>query len=166
MAKVDITRHGLTVAQANAVDCLVSGMTDAETAEAVGVSRQSVNAWRNHDPAFIASLNARRAEVWGHSVDRLRALVPKALTVIEHALDNFPDPRTGLDLLKLVGVADAGAPLGRVGPVSADAVLTAEILKQREENDPLDALMSGGRIGDDERRRTRDRLKALSDGGG
>jgi hypothetical protein len=165
--KSDKNGHAaLTVAQESAIDCLIGGATDAEAAEAVGVQRQTVNGWKNHDPAFIAALNTRRADLWGHSADRLRALVPRALTALEHALDTNADPRVALDLLKLAGVADAGAPLGKMGPTSPDEVLTAEILRQREANDPLDALMTGGHITDRERTQALGRMKALSDGGG
>src|SRR5688500_13203893 len=52
----------LSVAQLNAVDLLVTGTGDREVAEAVGVTRQTVCGWRNHDPAFVAALNARRLE--------------------------------------------------------------------------------------------------------
>lgn len=40
--KPDTTRHALTVVQLNAVDLLVTGKTDQEAAETVGVSRQTV----------------------------------------------------------------------------------------------------------------------------
>jgi DNA-binding NarL/FixJ family response regulator len=59
MAKVtkpDITRHKLTVAQLNAVDLLVTGKTDQEAAEAVGVTRQTVN----------LAIDALQAPVLGH----------------------------------------------------------------------------------------------------
>src|SRR5579884_1829578 len=66
--KPDISGHlarELSVAQLNAIDLLVCGATDGEAAEAVGVSRQTVNTWRHHDPAFVAELNSRRLEIWG-----------------------------------------------------------------------------------------------------
>jgi DNA-binding NarL/FixJ family response regulator len=61
--KPDKTRHELSVEQQNAIDLLTTGQTDQAVAEAVGVTRQTVCGWRNHDPAFAAALNARRLEV-------------------------------------------------------------------------------------------------------
>ena len=69
-------RHGPTVEQLNAIDHLVHGATDQETAEAVGVHRVTVTRWRNYDVVFQAELNRRRREVWQVSTDRLRALLP------------------------------------------------------------------------------------------
>jgi G3E family GTPase len=45
--KADETRRELIVAQLSVVDRLVTGKTDQVTAEAVGVTRQTVNGWRN-----------------------------------------------------------------------------------------------------------------------
>jgi hypothetical protein len=76
----------LSVAQRNAIDLLVTGATDGEAAEAVGVTRQTVNTWRNHDPVFVSELNRRRLDVWGAAMDKLRALLPEALKTLEEAL--------------------------------------------------------------------------------
>src|SRR5215210_166260 len=86
--EADRTGRDLSIAQLNAIDCLATGQTDAETAAAVGVTRQTVNGWRNHDPRFIAALNARRLDIWGGAGDRLRALLPKALAALEAALSD------------------------------------------------------------------------------
>ncbi len=161
MAKADITRQDLSVAQENAVDCLVSGMNDAETGAAVSVSRQTVNGWRNHDPLFQAELNRRRRDIWGHSTDRLRALVPRALTVLEGAIVVNPDPTIALKIIQLAGLTEPGAALGQVGPTSAEAVINAEIIRRREETDPLAALVSGGPITATERRALVGELKEL-----
>ena len=53
---MDKTRQ-LSIEQQNAIDLLVQGKSDRETAEAIGVSRQTVNNWRNNDTVFIAELN-------------------------------------------------------------------------------------------------------------
>src|SRR5215210_6483134 len=85
--EADRTGRDLSIAQLNAIDCLAAGQTDAETAASVGVTRQTVNGWRHHHPAFIAALNARRLEIWGAAADRLQALLPKALAALEATLD-------------------------------------------------------------------------------
>jgi hypothetical protein len=162
--KPDTTRQptgGLNVAQQNAVDALASGMNDAETAAAVGTSRQTVNGWRNHDPAFRAALNARRADVWGAAADKLRSLVPRAVAVLEGSLNVNPDPTVALAVLKLAGLAERAAPLSLVGPTTVAAIVDAEIIARREADDPLAAILSGGPITATERRALEAELAAL-----
>lgn len=81
-AESDTTRQ-VTIEQENAIDLLLLGKSDREVGEAVGVTRQTINHWRNHHPAFIVELNARRAELWQSQADRLRALLVKALDILE-----------------------------------------------------------------------------------
>ena len=42
----------LSVEQLNAIDILVQGRTDQETAETVGVARETVTRWRNDNPSL------------------------------------------------------------------------------------------------------------------
>ncbi len=88
MAESNKTQQKLSVAQENAIDLLVAGKSDREVAEAVNVNRSTVNQWRNHDPLFVAELNARRKEIWGSQSERLRNLVAKAVDVLEEDLDS------------------------------------------------------------------------------
>src|SRR4051794_36843252 len=107
--EVDRTGHELSIAQLNAIDCLAAGRTDGETAASVGVTRQTVNGWRNHDPAFIAALNARRLDIWGGAADRLRALLPRALAALEAALDREEaDWRAAVRVIELAGLDRQG----------------------------------------------------------
>lgn len=85
MTESDKSRQ-LTVAQRNAVDLLVLGKTDGEVAEGVGVTRQTVNEWRNHDSVFIAELNSQRQELWNSPKQHLRRLVSKAIQTLEDNL--------------------------------------------------------------------------------
>lgn len=87
MTKSDKTRQ-LSLEQENAIDLLIQGKSDREVAEAVKVSRQTVNQWRNHDAVFVSALNARRQEIWGSQSERLRSLVKKAVDVLEADLDS------------------------------------------------------------------------------
>ena len=116
--KPDKTRHDLTVEQLNAIDCLVVGKTDQEAAELVGVGRQTVNAWRNHHPAFQAALNARRHEVWGAACDRLRALLPRALDALEHAVVEGKDWRAAARVVELAGLDRQGYGVPNLGAYS------------------------------------------------
>lgn len=115
----------LAIEQLNAIDLLITGASDRDVAARVGVSRSQVCRWRNYDPDFGAEVNRRRAEVWGRTADRLRALLPRALDRVAEALD---DPICGataaFQLLKLAGVERLD--LGATGPTDAAAIIEAE----------------------------------------
>jgi hypothetical protein len=156
--KPDITRHALTVAQQNAIDFLVTGKTDQETAEAVGVTRQTVNGWRNANPWFQAELNRQRQILWGSTVDQLRALLPRAVAVLAEELDGGNDRvRVAVDLLRLGGLDRTKAPQKvdtfLVGPTDPAAIIDAEVRRRRPDRAAyLDDLLNGdGAITDDER---------------
>ena len=86
-------RPQLTLKQQNAVDLLIQGHSDRAVAEAVGVTRQTVCDWRNHNPAFIAELNRRRQDLWSSHADRLRRLADKAIKVLElDLMEAHPHP--------------------------------------------------------------------------
>ncbi|MCU0665339.1 MAG: hypothetical protein MUC50_23805 [Myxococcota bacterium] len=91
---------GLTLQQARAVDLLVMGKTDGQVGAEIGVARECVNRWRNHNPHVIAALNNERLVLWQASRERLRALGDKALNVLDNALD-AGDTKVALGLLKL-----------------------------------------------------------------
>ncbi len=118
----------LNIAQENAIDLLIHGKTDGDAAAVVGVTRQTVNEWRNHNPAFIAEMNARRQEIYGAHGERLRALVPKAIDALEKTFE-YGDPKERLTaavhILKAVGLY--GAITAPAGPTEA-----AEVLEERE----------------------------------
>jgi hypothetical protein len=109
-------QHGLTVKQENAIDLLVTGKTDGQVAEAVGLHRVTVTKWRLYDPWFQAELNRRRLDLWGVAAERLRALLPKALDVIERELDGPLPYAVALNVLKLTGLDKAGPPTGTTDP--------------------------------------------------
>jgi hypothetical protein len=78
----------LSASQQSAIAFLLAGKSDGETAKQIGVTRQTVNEWKNHNPAFIASLNARRLELWEAHAQRLRGLVGAAVDALEGTLDS------------------------------------------------------------------------------
>lgn len=96
----------MTTRQAAAVELVAVGKTDQEVADAVGVTRQTVNVWRHVHPAFAAAVEERRHEVWGVASDRLRSLLPKAVDAVEDALDGPDGWRVALQLVKLTGMVD------------------------------------------------------------
>ena len=138
----------LSVEQLNAIDILVRGRTDQETAETVGVARETVTRWRNDNPHFTAELNKQRRLIWGDSHDRLRALASKAVDTLETSLDEG-DSRVALEVLKAIGLYGQVQPPS--GPEDAELVLWAEakewaekeFKKQRPSIDPLLAFTLG-----------------------
>lgn len=107
VAKVDKTRQ-LSIQQQNAIDLLVQGKSDRETAEAIGVSRQTVTNWRNNNTVFIAELNKQRKAVWGAQVDRIRYLISAALDVLEEDLKDTDNKqlrqKAAIHILQAVGL--------------------------------------------------------------
>jgi hypothetical protein len=121
----------LTVAQNSAVDLLVAGKNDTETAAALGLHRVTVTRWRLYSPEFQAALSERRAALWGGFADKLRALLPKAIERADEALDS-PDAPTrtaaAFNILKLAGPL----PLVADEPVSADEIVRRKVEAERD----------------------------------
>ena len=118
--------RGLTTEQQSAIDLLVLGKSDQETADCVGVHRVTVTKWRNYDAHFQAALNVRRRDVFSTSADRLRSLVPVAVEVLEAELRNSENAGRGqlaLNILKAIGM---GA--GDIGPTTPNAVIERAVL--------------------------------------
>ena len=138
----------LSVEHLNAIDILVQGRTDQETAGTVGVARETVTRWRNDNPYFTAEFNKQRRLIWGDSHDRLRALASKAVDTLETSLDEG-DSRVAVEVLKAVGLY--GQVQSSTGPEDADLVLwekarewaEMEFKKQRPSIDPLMAYTLG-----------------------
>jgi hypothetical protein len=112
----------LTPEQQNAIDLLILGKSDREVAEGVGVAREAVTRWRSDNPLFIAELNRQRQALWADARERLRALVGKAVAVIEQAMQEG-------DLGAVIGVLKAVKLYGEIGapegPTNPDAILRA-----------------------------------------
>lgn len=122
----------LTPPQARAVELAADGLRDAEVAAAVGVTRQTVNAWRRQHPGFQAALNVRRRELSEAAADRLRALLPKALDALEEGLNGPDAAGVALKVLSMAGVPALLAPQA-IGPEDPSLLITARV-KQRNDN--------------------------------
>ncbi len=116
----------LTTEQQSAIDLLVLGKSDQETADAVGVHRVTVTKWRLYDALFQAELNKRRRDVFGTAADRLRALLPVAVEVLEAELSDTENRSRGQ--LALAIIKAVGLNLGDIGPTDPDAVVEREVL--------------------------------------
>lgn len=58
-----IPKKKLSPRQLKALDLIMSGKTTQEVAEEVGVTRQTISHWKNHDPEFKERLAQLLAEV-------------------------------------------------------------------------------------------------------
>jgi hypothetical protein len=111
---------GLPPEQHRAIALLVQGKTDQETADTVGVTGNVVTRWRCEEPRFIAALNRQRNTQWQGAHERLRALVHKAVDVLEQAVERG-DVRAAVEVLKAVKVYGAVPP--PTGPEDPELVL-------------------------------------------
>jgi hypothetical protein len=116
--------RGLTVTQQNAVDLLASGKNDTETAELLQLARPTVTRWRLYDPRFIAALNARRSEVWGNGLDKLRTLITQSLDALGEALAKGNQAAKLKAAGMVLGLAQLPAPAPS-GPTSAEDIIAA-----------------------------------------
>lgn len=119
----------LSIEQQNAIDHILQGKSDRATAEAVGVSRQTVWEWRKRDILFIAELNRQRTELWSEARDRMKALANRALDVVEHQLDSG-DSKASLAAAKYILqgtrlLGDTDLPTG--GPTTPEDVIMARL---------------------------------------
>jgi hypothetical protein len=101
----------LTHEMESSIDLLLTGKSDREVAELVGVSRWTVQGWRTSHPLFAATLAQRREEIFGVAVNRLRSLLTKALDNIAGAIEEG-DVRNSFELLKATGVHGFCPPTG------------------------------------------------------
>ena len=113
----------LTATQEKALLLLASGETVTATAEAVGVSRQTVSEWTNRDAEFIAALNSVRQEILDAGADRLRNMVGAALDAVEAGINSEElsakdRASLGMALLKQVGLSERAGSTGNTDAAS------------------------------------------------
>jgi hypothetical protein len=89
----------LTVEQRSAIDLLIVGKSDQETADAIGVTRQTVQVWRTSHLVFQSELEQARGALWRLSAERLRGMMSQALDNIAKAIDQG-DVKSSFELLR------------------------------------------------------------------
>jgi hypothetical protein len=119
MTMSDTQKDCLTPQQLLAIDLLTTGRTISEASELIGVSRQTVSEWHNRNPVFTAALNERRQELWSGMTNRLRALLPKALALVEQAIERG-DVKAAMAVLRAAGLHGLSAPKGPTTPEDAE----------------------------------------------
>ncbi len=97
----------LNTKQEMAIELMLQGLNDSQVANQVGVSRQWVNNWRNHDEEFIKTLQHRRRIIQEIHTNQLMHLVEISLTIIKEELskaDNKIKLKTALQIIKISGI--------------------------------------------------------------
>jgi hypothetical protein len=130
----------LTTEQENTIDALLTGKSDREVAEIVGVSRWSVQQWRTSNPLFIATLHQRRETLFSGAVDRLRSLLSKALDNISGAIESGDVP-SSFALLKATGVHGFCPPTGEMDPQKLFDDIVLRLLAKEKIPGKLDDLL-------------------------
>jgi len=103
---------------------LLAGKTQKDAAEAAGVSAETVSRWMHSDALFVATLNARRQELWDMNSAALRDLAKEATAVLKDLLDSPDDRvrlRSVLAILKTQGLDVGDRPCGSTSPGHIEA---------------------------------------------
>jgi DNA-binding CsgD family transcriptional regulator len=113
----------LTPEQLNAVDLLIQGKSDQETADLIGGDRATVWRWKTRVPFFMATLEAKRQEVFGVALQRLRNLLSQAIDNIAKDIEDG-DVKSSFELVKATGLHGFCPPTGETNvQVIADRLM-------------------------------------------
>src|SRR5262245_48004806 len=129
--------------QEKAVVLLAEGKTIAEIAECIEVDEHTVRSWRWEHPGVQAAMNSRRREAWTAVTDRLRALVPKALEVLERELEGETPLPAALHILKACGLYGLQAPEGRVEFTDPEEIAFKQAAHQQSMEMQRDRVLFG-----------------------
>lgn len=139
----------LTEKQQIAIKEILQGKTDGEVATIIGVTRQTVNQWRNENPFFQAALNKRQKEAWEEFMQVYRDLLTSSVQTIKTAIVDG-DVKTAKWFVELVGLdmvirrnIDIEAPVGLTDPddiLMLKARKLAENEIEKELNNPFDNI--------------------------
>lgn len=78
----------LSAEQLQAIPLIIQGKTDAEVAEAIGKTRETVNRWRNHNEEFNEALDDARSSYFESQVAAVSARAQKAIAVLDGLLES------------------------------------------------------------------------------
>jgi hypothetical protein len=136
----DTPDWSLTEQQRTAVDLLVSGKNIQDTATALGVTRQTVSEWLHHHAGVQAAVNQRRQELWAEVAAGLRALLPRAVEIVQAELEGDTPLPAAVHVLKACGLyGAAAAPAGSTEPeeIAAQMQVAADVRQHAAEEAAL-----------------------------
>jgi hypothetical protein len=137
----------LSPAQEQAIELLLQGKTATDVATTLQLPPDEVQRWRHEHPVFRAMLNRQRRILWEETQERLRALVPRAIEVLEQAMAQG-SVRAAVEILKVVQLH------GRVPPPSGPEDPHLIVWQQAEQWAELEMQRDGpddeGKLWDDQ----------------
>jgi transposase len=113
----------LSAKQEMTIELALQGMKDGEIAKQVGVTRKTINTWRNHDEDFRIVLAKRRRALREQHQDELSGLVSEAIGVMREAMreDNMPTQlRAAQAVLRTAGLQ---AEMKKEKPLSKEEII-------------------------------------------
>jgi hypothetical protein len=134
----------LSPEQLNAIDLLIQGKPDQEVADPIGRDRATVWRWRTNVPFFMATLEARRQEVFGIAVQRLRNLLSKAIDNIAADIE-AGDVKSSFELVKATGLHGFCPPTGETNVRILTEQLCLEQLAREHIPEKDDFLLNIGK---------------------
>lgn len=135
----------LTPAQLAALGALLAGQSVTAAAGAASVDRATLYRWLK-DPAFAATYNHGRADLWAATENRLLSLADRATAVVESAIDNVGDVKVALAVLRGLGLLGGSPPV--FGPDTAVGVEDEQVAARLKVGDrALNRALAGGMDG-------------------
>jgi hypothetical protein len=134
----------LTVEQLNAIDCLIQGKSDQDTADLIGKDRVTVWRWKTRLPFFMATLEARRQEQFGQASQRLRNLLEKALDNVAGAIE-AGDVKASFEVIRATGLHTFAPPTGETDVQRIAQRLCLELLANEHIPEKEDFLLNIGK---------------------
>lgn len=156
--EADDLQH-ITPRQEAAIELLLAGSTDTSAAAALDLHRTTIARWRRVHPGFQAELARRREELYGAAAERLRSLIPKAISVLESALDGKDALATAHELLRMTGLHRLSPPAR--GPHDVEQILGKLV---RERMDDVEDEREHYDVGTPLRHLPPDRERDMADG--
>lgn len=117
----------LTPEQDAAIELLLQGQTDQAVADAIHRDRATIWRWKTRVPFFMATLEARRQEVFGVAVQRLRNLLSKAIDNITADIE-AGDVKSSFELVKATGLHGFSPPTGETNVRVLSEQICLEVL--------------------------------------
>lgn len=131
----------LTPEQLNAIDLLIQGKSDQDTADLIGKDRVTVWRWKTRVPFFMATLEARRQEQFGQASQRLRNLLEKALDNVAVAIE-AGDVKASFEVIRATGLNTFAPPTGETNVEVIAERIMMEILAREHVSERNDFLLN------------------------
>ena len=103
----DANLKSLSQQQLSAVEAILMGYSQSAAAKHAGIDRKTLYNWRHDDENFIRELQLRQELIYQSSIDRIRASIPHAVSILCAELEadcGPPQVRASTAILALAGM--------------------------------------------------------------